>query len=485
MRKLLSFILLMLLLPCAALGDALQVDRLCLQPEDEATFLSQHPGLTIEYGQHGFYSTGNDLNAALLTGQMAYDLFTGSNLYTDYRPAMEQGYCLDLSGSEIIRQAVKRMVPAVAEQLMVDGRIYGLPTAMQFDLLYAGEEVFRSVGFDSTDVPRTCGEFLSFLEAWVVRQETSPEAVQVFGDWDYTVYDGTTYTVELARLILEEAIRQQQAAGETLSFSDPQLADALNRVRLIGQALARVERPSESASAGEWRTNQPALFVRYDMNPWGRMADWGVSLRMRPEQPFTLPVLMQVTMVSAATRQPEEALALMDAIATSRPSLAGNAAFLYQDVDFVLNPDYDDEVARTEQMIAMLEGIAADPAAPIDALVMDEILLGAYQENFVYWYAAAHQEYQQEAAASMLEVQRTRLANAEERRYLVSPEQVADYRRCAEYLAFPVPSPFTPGSVHSQSFHALLERFASGQVDAVQLLGELDRLAQMVAMEAL
>ena len=251
MRKLLSFLMILLLLPCIALGDALQVDMPCLQPEDEAAFLSRHPGLTIEYGQYGFYNTGNELNAVLLTGQMAYDLFTSNNVYMDYRPAMERGYCLDLSGSEVIRQAVARMVPAVAEQLMVDGRICGLPTGVQFDLICADAEVFGQMGYDTADVPRNCGDFLSFLEAWVVRQETDPEAVQVFGDWDYTVYDATTYTAELARLVLEEAIRQQQAAGEALSFSDPLLEDALTRVRQIGQALARVEPPSESASAGE------------------------------------------------------------------------------------------------------------------------------------------------------------------------------------------------------------------------------------------
>ncbi|MGN0972094.1 MAG: hypothetical protein ACI4OY_09065, partial [Aristaeellaceae bacterium] len=471
-------------LPCAALGDALQVDTPCLQPEDEAAFLSRRPGLTIKYGQHGLISTGNELNAALLTGQMAYDLFTANNVYMNYRLAMERGYCLDLSGSEVIRQAAARMVPAIAEQLMVDGRIYSLPTGVQFDLLCADAEVFEQMGYDTADVPRTCGEFLSFLEMWIVRQETDPEAVQVFGDWDYTVYDATTYTAELARLVLEEAIRQQQAAGEALSFSDPMLEDALTRVRQVGQALARVEPPSASVSAGEWRTNQPALFVHSDPNPWGRMADWCVSLRLRKEQPFTLPVMLQVTMVSAATAQPEAALACMEAIAAGEPFVIQDAAFLYQDVDFVPNPDYEDDVARTEQMIAMLEGAAADPAAPMGALVEDSMLSSAYCENFLYWSAAAHQEDQQKAVARMLEVQRTRLANAEEQRYLVTPEQVADYRRCAEYLSFPVPSAFTPGSVHGQTFDALLERFAAGQMDAAQLLRELDRLAQMAALEA-
>ncbi|MGN0764824.1 MAG: hypothetical protein ACI4MK_15625, partial [Aristaeellaceae bacterium] len=223
----------------------------------------------IAYGQHGLINTENDLNATLLTGQMAYDIFTERNVYMNYRQTMARGYCLDLSGSEVIRQAVARMVPAVAEQLMVDGRIYGLPTGVQFDLLCADAEVFAQMGYDAADVPGTCGEFLSFLEAWIARQDADPEAVQVFGGWDYTVYDATTYTVELARLVLEEAIRQQQAAGEALSFSDPMLLDALTRVRQIGQALARVEPPSESMSAGEWRTNQPALFVRSDLNPWG------------------------------------------------------------------------------------------------------------------------------------------------------------------------------------------------------------------------
>ncbi|MGN0779574.1 MAG: extracellular solute-binding protein [Aristaeellaceae bacterium] len=485
MRKLLSFLIVWMMLPCIALGDALQVDMPCLHPEDEAAFLAGHPGLSLEYGQHGLFNTGNELNAALLTGTMAYDIFTQRNVYMDYRQTMARGYCLDLSGSEVIRQAVARMVPAVAQQVMMDGRVYGLPTGVQFDLLYADEAVFEQLGYDATDVPKTCEEFLSFLEAWVTRQDADPEAVQVFGDWDYTVYDATAYTVELARLLLEEAIRQQQAAGETLSFSDPMLLDALTRVRQIGQALARVEPPSASVSAGEWRTNQPALFVRYDPNPWGRMADWGISLRMHPEQPFTLPVMLQVTMVSAATTQPEVALAYMEAIAAGKLYRVEDAAFLYQDVACVVNDAYGEQLAYAAQMVAMLEGIAAEPAAPINTLVEDSMLSSTYHENFVYWYAAAHQEEQQDAVERMLARYRAQLANAEAERYIVSPAQVADYRQCAEYLSFPVPSAFTPGSVHAQTFNSLLERFAAGQMDAAQLLRELDRLAQMAALEAL
>ncbi|MGN0764825.1 MAG: hypothetical protein ACI4MK_15630, partial [Aristaeellaceae bacterium] len=169
----------------------------------------------------------------------------------------------------------------------------------------------------------------------------------------------------------------------------------------------------------------------------------------------------------------------MEAIAAGKPFVTQDEAFLYQDVDFVLNPDYEDEVACTEQMIAMLEGVAADPTAPINALVEDSMLSSAYRENFLYWYAAAHQEEQQDAVERVLARYRTQLANAEAERYIVSPAQVADYRQCAQYLSFPVPSAFTPGSVHAQTFNSLLERFAAGQMDAAQLLRELDRLAQM------
>ena len=51
-------------------------------------------------------------------------------------------------------------------------------------------------------------------------------------------------------------------------------------------------------------------------------------------------------------------------------------------------------------------------------------------------------------------------------------------------LAFPVPSVFTAGSPQAQTFGTLLARFASGQLDAAHLLRELDRLAQMAALEA-
>ncbi|MGN0764823.1 MAG: hypothetical protein ACI4MK_15620, partial [Aristaeellaceae bacterium] len=63
MQKLLSFLMLLMMLPCIALGDALQVDMPGLHPEDEAAFLTEHPGLSIAYGQHGLINTENDLNA--------------------------------------------------------------------------------------------------------------------------------------------------------------------------------------------------------------------------------------------------------------------------------------------------------------------------------------------------------------------------------------------------------------------------------------
>ena len=484
LRKTLALMLVLLLLPCATLGDTLQVDFQCLNEEAEAAFLADHPGTSVEYGQFGFINTVNDLNTMLLTGQMKYDIFCETNVYTDYRQTMERGYCLDLSSSEVIRRAIACMYPAIARQLTVDGKIYGLPCEIQFDLLRADEEVFRAMGYDESDVPKTCGDFLSFLEAWVVRQETEPESVQVFGAWDYTVYDETTYTVELSRLILEEAIRQQQAAGQALDFSDPSLEEALTRTRQIGRALSRIEPPSASASDGEWRDNQPALFDRYSMNPWGTMADWGMSLRMSKEQPFTLPVLMRVAMVSAATGQPELALAYMERLAGGGMFISRNEAFFFSDVDFVPAEDFNVTLAYLEQMVGMLEAIPMSPDAPIADLVESSVLNGYYHDNFVYWYNAAHDEEQAEAVEDMLEKYRQQLSHMEDWRYDVSPAQVQDYRACVDSLSFPVPSVFTPGSSQAQTFLTLLARFASGQLDAAHLLRELDRLAQMAALEA-
>ena len=54
LRKTLALMLVLLLLPCAALGDTLQVDFQCLNEEAEAAFLAEHPGASVEYGQFGF-----------------------------------------------------------------------------------------------------------------------------------------------------------------------------------------------------------------------------------------------------------------------------------------------------------------------------------------------------------------------------------------------------------------------------------------------
>ena len=205
---------------------------------------------------------------------------------------------------------------------------------------------------------------------------------------------------------------------------------------------------------------------------------------MSKEQPFTLPVLMRVAMVSAATEQPELALAYMERLAGGGMFISRNEAFIYSDVDFVPAENFDVTLAYLEQMVGMLEAIPMHPDTPIVDLVQGSVLNGGYHDNFVYWYNAAHDEEQAEAVADMLEKYRQRLSHVEDWCYDVSPAQVADYRACAGSLSFPVPSVFTPGSPQAQTFHTLLARFASGQLDAAHLLRELDRLAQMAALEA-
>ena len=63
----------------------------------------------------------------LITREYDYDLFEVSSFTTDYRPIMEKGYCLDLSGSQALQDAVARMHPVIAQEAFLDGKLLGLP----------------------------------------------------------------------------------------------------------------------------------------------------------------------------------------------------------------------------------------------------------------------------------------------------------------------------------------------------------------------
>lgn len=73
--------------------------------------------------------------------------------------------------------------------------------------------------------------------------------------------------------------------------------------------------------------------------------------------------------------------------------------------------------------------------------------------------------------------------NTDERKYFMSPAQLADYNTYVDALYFPVPSAFDASVDTFSTLRSLENQYASGLLTTERFLGELDRMAQMIEME--
>lgn len=476
MKRLLTLLLaLTLLLPSLARAEALSTFFVSLTEEAQTDFFAANPGVTLLPAKPEEYiQTTDELNGKLLTGEFTYDVFALHTLYGDPQAVMKKGFCLDLSGSATIREAIDRLWPGIAAQCMQDGRIYAVPTHIQVEPLMANREVWESLGYTIQDVPQSFPALLDFLDQWVIRMETEPEAVDVYSRWDETVYTKNTYARWLVELLLNEYIYQRQYAGESIRFDDPALAELLNHARQTGQTIACVE-PVKSESKNPGLLDDSVFFEMEDL------ADWGISLRMNDEQPRLLTGLLDMTAVNAGTDQPELAIAFAESVVTHDPFTVEDAAKLYQDAEPIEEPNYQESLQYTLDLISVVKNATENPEKPLGECV---VLTDEHMESYQYWYAYLRGDPDMDAVEETLARWEASVSD-ESDRWAVSPEALASYKQFAPTLFFPASTAFsTRASEAGSSFATLRNRFADGQMDVAQFLSEIDRIAEMVELEA-
>ena len=137
----------------------------------------------------------------------------------------EKGYCVDLSGSEVISAYVERMYPGIRGAFCRDGKIYAIPFIASFDFRFAlgyNPQVMAMMGLTEADLPRTFMEWMAFLEQWAdspVLEENDVELVRA------SIY-GDLRELLLMAILEQQAINCEQK-GLPPTFSDEALTALL------------------------------------------------------------------------------------------------------------------------------------------------------------------------------------------------------------------------------------------------------------------
>lgn len=409
-------------------------------------FQTEHPDVSCAWAEQ-VYDSPSQFTSALVTRECDCDLYTWSTHSADWSILMEKGFCVDLSDSEVLMANVSRMHPQIVKQAMHDGRLYAWPDSIGFVYLQIAEDVWLEAGFTQEDVPQSFPEFLDFLERWCDRIEEEPEAnIRVFTGWDASSYTSAVYTAWLARLLLDQAMMQQQYAGESLRFNSPELLSLLERCDTIGRRLYQLETRKETY----------ALFENSLCNAWPERPYQIVCLRLNDAQPKLIESHLDMWAIYPGSEHTELCIEMLEKVAAgpcdgSSPS----PLYLYQDAQPMYIDTYETDLAEYTGKLSDVQAKLAQEDLSADARAELEDKEAQYLR---------------------------RLEFIEEHKWLVKPEQLADYQASADGLFFPGPNVLTHGK-GAGTLENLCNLFGSRAIAAQQLLQELDRMTRMLELE--
>lgn len=301
MKKLIIMLLVLLPLISAHADNVLRVQGYRVPENFQST-------LRVEKSS---YIEPEELLRQLLTQAPEFDVFTMYSNTNNVTSIIDKGFCLDLSSSKVIRDALSRMHPAIVEYRCRGDAIYAIPVSIDFSSeLKCNEEVWQDLGYTEGDVPKSFSAFLDFLETWIIRDETNDLGVDVHTGWDEDIYDEHTYADWLVNYLMRNFINQASYA-DAMRFYTPELVELLERTRTIGEQIYYYCKPKKNAASNGNRS----LFVNHDtyIDGWVDLKTWFVDMRINRNQSMLMPGTMVLIAVYAGTEHPEETIRLMEA----------------------------------------------------------------------------------------------------------------------------------------------------------------------------
>jgi hypothetical protein len=445
------FIVLSILILSVSSAEEMNFYR-CINTKSEGfqTFKAKHSELIFSWSD-AYYSNASTLSGKLLTNELHSDLLGFDLSVINEKQIIAKGYFLDLSSSELLSNAIAKMVPAIANAVTVDGKLYGLPDSIAFDYWSVDKTGWEMAGLTTDQIPRSFPEFLDFLDAWCDRIEEEPESdLRVLNSWDATVYSSSSYTELLTGILIDNYMMQKDYAGEALVFSEEELLPLLERAQSIGKRLYEAE-PAIQVSD---ESCGYSLFTSVTRPIWPEDSSLMVSMRINDDQPQIVRTLVSVMVVNAATNLPDECIELLE-LMSEYPDRE-QYPYLCINGEPVENANYESSVASTKEHIETTEKKLEQSDLDDDEREELENDLASYQKV---------------------------LASMEDQHYTVSPEQLADYQQHQDLLYVATPGTFSYGTDGYTNLLNLKKQFSAGLLTPSEYLAQLNRLAEMVRLE--
>ena len=439
-----------------ASAETIQVNYpnlLLINAEAVEAFVQKHPEATIvsvDPEKNVWYGSTSELATALIARTLQSDIFPIETSVNNWNVIMEKGFCLDLSSSELLMDAINQMYPQIRELLMKDGHLYAWPQGFTFTYMQVVEDVWCEVGYTLEDVPKSFPALLDFLETWCDRVEADPYLnVRVMGGLqEQPMLTPDFYSSWLLELLMKEIVMQQQYAGKPLSFGDANTVALMQRCLDVGARIVALESNSSSSLEG--------LFFSTTWNVLPDTETHIVYLRLDEAQPMLTRAYVDLLAVYAGTEHPELCIDLLECLMTNPSPYLAIDQFCYPDAEPRYMLGYEENLAEAKEKIALLTEQLAD-----ESLTLEE----------------------REALEVQLERWEHSLETTESQKWKVSPESLESYKGWVDRLYFPEPSIFEETQIGSQ-LYSLRHQVCNGVITVEQFVKRLDELVRMAQEEA-
>lgn len=341
-----------------------------------STFIQKYPDLQLKKDEKR-YETDTEIVTAILTKEFENDMFEADTMYYRWSSLINKGFCLDLSNSDVIVQAVNRMWPKVAEQCRKDGKIYALPVGISFRMIRINASVWDEAGLSDFVAPQTFPELLTALDYWcdLLEEGDAPEGIRVEGMFDPAVYGKGSYVYWLASKLIDSYITQQQFMNASLDFRNDELLGLVKECQRVGTRLYQLE-PDFRYYDG---SGIKSLVEEDAQKMWPAKPNQLICLRLNDDAPKCIKADLDMWAVSSATEEAGLAVELLEKLITEPEcERSWDYNLLFKDAEPKPNPSY-------ERILANAQRYLQETQQQLVREDLDEVERSALEKDLARW----------------------------------------------------------------------------------------------------
>ena len=383
------------------------------------------------------------------------DIYTLDYSSSEFAALLNRGYLPDLSGNADIAAMTERLYPYVKDALVKDGRIIGVPVAINGSTVSVNLKAWKEMGGTEEELPKTWGQFLDWLESLPSRLEGQKTTI-----FD-TYYSDEDFIQQCMINILYQYEATLEAGGRDFSFSTPELQNILERlVNMDCEALGLKSQADFEEGyyddGGEWVPPLVELYGRATIETWND----GYSpllLSFAEGEEAVLPIDLTVAFVNPYSTHADIAAEYLS-IASGKLWQAQRYS-LFSDMTEPVRYSYYEEMKKQNEKFI-------EEAKQIREKLTDEQEIQEWDDRI--------KSYQDT------------LEELDKDSWSISPETISGYQSRTSSLrisAYNFINDMGKDEKSSDAFYDLISGFAKKTISVARLLQEIDSKVQMMRLE--